>query len=204
MGPARRASIVIGMRIGTAIAAGQWRLGVPFGSIWRATVRERDVATAGIPSVSQPYLVAIEAERESWYELTGLIRQLTPEECLETGYYRDPDWSVRDVAAHLGTWLAEADRQFQQMLAGTYTGHDDVDVDGLNAWLLDAMRDQPWDVVWIQANAARTMMCDNWRHLPAETDEASWWVAKSGAAHYAEHVPRLREWVRELVGRRSR
>ena len=24
------------------------------------------------------------------------------------GYYHDPDWSVRDLVGHLGTWLAEA------------------------------------------------------------------------------------------------
>ena len=110
---------------------------------------------------------------------------------------------MRDLAAHLGTWLAEADRQFVQMLAGSYTGHDDVDVDGLNAWLLDAMRDQPWDVVWVQANAARSTMRDNWLSLPAETDETTWWVAKSCAPHYAEHLPRLREWVEELLGGRA-
>jgi hypothetical protein len=149
------------------------------------------------------YLAEIEAERAGWYQIAGLIRQLTPDECLEPGFYRDPDWTVRDLAAHLGTWLAEADRQFVQMLAGTYQGHDDVDVDGLNAWLLDAMRDQPWDVVWTQANAARTKMLDNWLDLPAETDEVTWWVAKAGAPHYAEHVPRLGEWAGKLLGRRT-
>jgi hypothetical protein len=159
--------------------------------------------TAGGVTTSSPYLADIEAESQGWHEITGLIRRLTPDECLEPGYYRDPDWAVRDLAAHLGTWLAEADRQFLQMLAGTYGGHGDVDVDGLNAWLLDAMRDQPWDIVWVQANAGRTLMRENWLSLPVETDEATWWVAKSGPPHYAEHVPRLREWVEELLNRRA-
>ena len=60
---------------------------------------------------------------------------LTPEECLEPGYYRDPDWTVRDVVAHVGTWLAEAEVQLEQIRAGTYEGHD-VDIDG-------AQRDVP-------------------------------------------------------------
>jgi hypothetical protein len=36
------------------------------------------------------------------------VRLLTPEECLDPGYHRDRDWTVRDVVAYLGTWLAEA------------------------------------------------------------------------------------------------
>ena len=31
------------------------------------------------------------------------------------GYYRDPDWTVRDVVAHVGTWLAEAQLQFERI-----------------------------------------------------------------------------------------
>ena len=46
---------------------------------------------------------------------SALVRSLTPEECLEPGYQRDPDWTVRDVVAHLGTWLAEAQVQFERM-----------------------------------------------------------------------------------------
>lgn len=55
------------------------------------------------------YAAELEAERSGWYELTSLVRSLTPDECLAPGYYRQPDWTVRDVVAHLGTWLAEAE-----------------------------------------------------------------------------------------------
>jgi arginine/lysine/ornithine decarboxylase len=143
----------------------------------------------------------MEAEARGWYKIVSLARSLTPEECIEPGYQRDPDWTVRDVVAHVGTWLAEAQVQFARMSAGTYEGHD-VDVDALNAALLAAMADQPWDVAWVQANAARTMMLHEWHLLPQSTDEAAWWVRKSGADHYAEHLGRLREWVAELIERR--
>jgi hypothetical protein len=149
-----------------------------------------------------PYAVEIEAERRGWYELAGLVRMLTPEECLESGYYLDPVWTVRDVVAHVGTWLAEAEVQFQQISAGTYLGHD-VDVDALNATFLDAMSDQPWDVAWVQANAGRSRMVQEWYALPEPTDEAAWWIRKSGSDHYAEHLDRLREWVGELIERRT-
>jgi len=130
------------------------------------------------------------------------VRSLTPEECLIPGYYADPDWTVRDVVAHIGTWLAEAEVQFEQIGAGTYEGHD-VDVDGLNGSLLEAMSDQPWDVAWTQANAGRVRMVQEWYALAEPTDEAAWWIRKSGSDHYAEHVDRLREWVAELLARRA-
>lgn len=154
------------------------------------------------PAPDHPYALALDAEREGWYEVTHLVRALTPAECLMPGYYRDPDWAVRDVVAHLGTWLAEAAVQFERMNAGTYEGHE-VDIDALNAAFLAAMVDQPWEVAWIQANAGRTMMVRAWHDLKEPTDEAEWWIRKSGVEHYAEHLGRLREWVDELLGRRS-
>ncbi len=104
-----------------------------------------------------PYAAELEAERSGWYELAGLARSLTPEECLIPGYYRDPDWTVRDLVAHVGTWLAEAEVQFERMSAGTYEGHE-IDVDALNAMFLESMAGQPWEVTWVQANAGRTRM----------------------------------------------
>jgi hypothetical protein len=150
----------------------------------------------------QAILDAIEDERRGWYEVLDLVRSLTPEECLEPGYYRDPDWTVRDVVAHLGTWLAEAEVQFERLNVGTYEGHA-IDVDELNARFLAAMQGQPWDVAWVQANAGRTRMLETWSDLPEPTDEAAWWIRKSGADHYAEHLERLREWSAELIARRA-
>jgi hypothetical protein len=158
-----------------------------------------------VPAVppGHPYASDIEAERRGWYEMIGLVRVLTPEECLEPGYQEDPAWTVRDVVAHLGCWLAEAEVQLERMTAGTYEGHD-IDVDALNVIFLDAMAGQPWDVAWVQANAARTILLQDWVALSEPSDEAAWWIRKSGYDHYAEHLDRLRDWVAELVARRSR
>ena len=151
---------------------------------------------------AHPHALEIEAERAGWYELLRLVRSLTPDECLEPGYYTDPDWTVRDVVAHLGTWLAEAQVQFERIAAGTYEGHA-IDVDELNASFLTAMTGQPWEVAWIQANAGRTRMLETWYALTEPSDEAAWWIRKSGADHLAEHLPRLREWAAELIARRA-
>lgn len=149
----------------------------------------------------QPYAAELAAEREGWYEVERLIRSLTPVECLVPGYYRDPDWTVRDVVAHLGTWLAEAGQQLERMVTRTYTGHD-LDIDALNASFLAAMQGQPWEVAWPQASAARNRMLLAWSSLPGPDDESAWWIRKAGPEHYAEHLGRLREWTAELIARR--
>ncbi len=157
--------------------------------------------SAAPPPAGHPYEADISAERRGWAEVLALVRSLTPEECLEPGYYTDPDWTVRDLVAHLGTWLAEAEVQFQRMIVGTYEGHD-VDVDALNAVLLAGMVGQPWEVAWVQAISSRTLMLETWYDLAEPSDEAAWWIRKSAAEHLAEHLPRLREWAAELMARR--
>jgi hypothetical protein len=149
------------------------------------------------PPWSHPQLADIEAEGRGWHEFTHLVRSLTVEERARPGYFRDPDWSVRDLTSHLGTWLAEAEVQFERMLGGTYRGVD-IDVDALNAAMLGAMRDQSWDVVWTQANAARSRMREDWFLLSEGPPAAAWWVRKAAWEHYAEHLPRLRQWIEEL------
>ena len=154
------------------------------------------------PHPDHPYADEIEAERRGWYEIANLVRLLRPSECLEPGYQRDPDWTVRDVVAHLGTWLAEAEVQFERISAGTYEGHD-IDIDALNAAFLASMRGQPWDVAWVQANAGRTRMVQEWYLLNEPTEEAAWWIRKTGGDHYGEHLARLRGWIAELIDRRT-
>ena len=146
------------------------------------------------------YGAELEAERAGWYEFAELVRTLTPGECLVPGYYHDPDWAVRDLAGHIGTWLAEAASQLEQIAVGTYEGHD-IDVDGLNARSSRRWR-AAWDVAWLQANAGRTRLMAAWSKLISPSDEAAWWIRKSGGDHYAEHLPHLRDWVGELVARR--
>jgi hypothetical protein len=152
---------------------------------------------------AHPYASDLEAERRGWYEVLALVGRLTPGEALTPGYYVDPDWTVRDVVAHLGTWLAEAQVQLARLETGTYGGHD-VDIDGLNAFFLEAMRDQPWDVARTQAQAGRSLLLQEWYALRAPDEEAAWWIRKSAAEHFDEHLPRLRAWVAELEARRGR
>ncbi len=163
--------------------------------------RENAAPTTVEPAApdGHPFDAEIEAERAGWYELLELVRSLDPADVVRPGYYRDPDWSVADLVAHLGTWLAEAGSQLRQIEAGTYRPSD-LDIDAINAKFRAAMGGQPWEVISTQAQASRHRMLEVWYALPSRTDAAAWWVAKAGAEHYREHLGRLRAWVLELQG----
>ena len=139
------------------------------------------------------------AEDARWAELHALIHQLTPEQVVLPGYYRE-GWSAKDLLAHMGTWLAEAGMMLERIVAGTYR-HGELDIDAENERTLVAMRDIEFPIITAQAAAARTRM----RHVLVELREpsadATWWIRKAGPDHYAEHLPRLQEWVEELRSR---
>ena len=144
-----------------------------------------------------PYRTDIDLERDRWNEIAATCHSLGPDERTRLGYFRDPDWSVKDLVAHLGTWMAEAEVQLLRIEAGTYVD-EPIDVDAMNAEFLAAMRDQDWPTCWAQAVLARAQMLTVWGRLPRRTAEADRWVRKSGADHHQEHLPRLREWVAEM------
>jgi hypothetical protein len=161
----------------------------------REDVRVTDTST----TVDHPYDAAIDREHERFDELLMLIAGLDAEQRERPGYFADDNWSVKDLVAHLGSWMAEAQVQLLQIEADTYVD-EPLDVDGLNAQFLAALRDQPWATCWNQLLAARAMMLSVWARLPERTEPADRWVRKSGADHLDEHLPRLREWVVELQG----
>jgi hypothetical protein len=167
--------------------------------------RENAVPTLVEPPTPRghPYDAEIEAERAGWYELLELVASLDPAEIARPGYYCDPDWSVADLIAHLGMWLAEAGIQLERIDAGTYEPRE-IDIDALNAEFLSGMHGQPWGLVLTQAQASRSRMLEVWYSLPSRDEAAAWWVAKAGAEHYREHLDRLRSWVATLQQDRDR
>ena len=148
--------------------------------------------------VDHPYAAALDRERECFEEVLGLIGRLDAEQRERPGYFTDGDWSVKDLVAHLGAWMAEAEIQLLRIEAGTYV-EETLDIDAMNAEFLAALRDHAWTTCWNQMLAARAMMLAVWARLPERTDAADRWVRKSGADHLGEHLPRLREWVAELT-----
>jgi Mycothiol maleylpyruvate isomerase N-terminal domain len=137
-------------------------------------------------------------EDRLWTELHDLVDSMPPDKVEEPGYF-DEGWSAKDLVAHIGSWLAEAGIVLERIRFGTYRA-EEIDIDAMNAAFYDLMHDVAFPDVRAQAFTARNRMLRAWRSLPDDSPEAARWIRKSGPDHYAEHLPRLREWVRE-VGR---
>src|SRR3990170_288842 len=135
-------------------------------------------------------------EAESWSRLHAVIDRVTPQIAEEPGYFEE-GWTGKDAIAHLGTWMARGATMLRQIAAGTYR-EGEIDVDAENARFLADMRDVPLETVHLQAAAAHGELLLAWAQLPAITPEATFWVRKAGPEHYAEHLPRLEEWLTEL------
>jgi hypothetical protein len=137
-------------------------------------------------------------EERLWTELHRLVDSLPGDQVEEPGYFAE-GWSAKDLVAHIGSWLAEAGVVLERIRFETYRP-EEIDIDAMNETFHDAMHDVAFPDVRSQAIAARSRMLSAWGSLSEGSSEADRWIRKSGPEHYAEHIPRLREWVRE-VGR---
>ena len=153
--------------------------------------------------VVESYAAEVELEGSRWKAITAFVDLLSDSERLAPGYYRDPDWSVKDLVAHLGRWMLEARQQLLDIESRSYVP-DEVDIDALNETTLAEMRAEPWDSVWTGANDARAWMLAAWFDLREPDEVANQWIRKAGAEHYGQHIARLRDWVAELVALRNR
>jgi Mycothiol maleylpyruvate isomerase N-terminal domain len=146
------------------------------------------------PPDAAPELMTL--EDRLWTELQGLVDSLPEDRVGEPGYFEE-GWSAKDLVAHIGGWLAEAGAVLERIRFGTYRP-EEFDVDATNATVYAAMREVPFPDVRAQGIAARNRMLRAWRSLPESSAEADRWISKAGPEHYEEHLPRLREWVKEV------
>ncbi|MET0801083.1 MAG: ClbS/DfsB family four-helix bundle protein [Actinomycetota bacterium] len=130
-------------------------------------------------------------------ELLDLIEAMPADSVTAPGYF-DEGWSAKDLLAHIGSWLAEAGAILERIRFGTYHP-EEIDIDTMNLAFYEAMKDVPFETVLAQARAARSRMLHAWGSLEHDTPAADLWIRKAGPEHYAEHLPRLREWVAEVT-----
>ena len=146
--------------------------------------------------VEEAYAAEVELERARWKAITAFVELLSEDERRAPGYYRDPDWSVKDLIAHLGAWMAEARVQLLDIAARSYVPHE-ADVDAQNAATLAATQGRALGCVWARTTGARAWMLEAWFGLSGPDEAANQWIRKAGAEHYGEHLGRLRDWVAE-------
>ncbi len=139
----------------------------------------------------------IDREDSGWATFRSLVDPLTPSQIAADGYYSD--WSIKDLMAHMGSWMAECVQILEQRRMDTYRKWDQ-DVDRLNADWHAIWRDVELRVVRAQLMSARARMLEEWGRLPLNYvgGIAEEWFRESGPQHYEEHVPRLKQWVEEL------
>jgi len=138
----------------------------------------------------------LEEEDRLWTELRALIDGLPSDQVEQVGYFEE-GWSAKDLIGHIGSWLAEAGVVLERIRFGTYRA-EEIQIDAMNKEFFDLMHEVAFRDVQSQAVSARTRMLTAWLLLPEPSPEAVRWINKSGPAHYAEHLPRLKEWVGEL------
>ncbi len=139
------------------------------------------------------------AEDAGWAEFREALAAISIDQYDVPGYFAE-GWSVKDLIGHIGAWAAEAQCVLEQIRNDTF---DDtpLDVDAVNERFFDGNRDLPLSVVQAEAWAARTRMLTELWGLREVTPTAESWFVEGGVQHYAEHLPRLREWAAELLGR---
>jgi hypothetical protein len=152
------------------------------------------------PDEQRSLATFLQAEKAGWEELESLVESLSPEQAEVSGFL--PAWSVKDFLAHIAGWLAEASLALEQIKAGTFTDGD-IDVDPRNDTFVDANRDQPLSVVLFELRATRRRLLHHLHALTEIPPAAETSLRKAGPQHYAEHLPRLREWVAELRSEHS-
>ena len=148
---------------------------------------------------TRPDLIA--EEDRLWAELHRLVDSLPEAEVAAPGYFAE-GWSAKDLVAHIGSWLAEAGVVLERIRFGTYRP-EEIDIDSTNRQFYEAMKDVLFRTVRAQAFAARNRMLHAWGSLDRDTPDAERWIRKSGPEHYAEHLPRLREWTAERTRSRD-
>jgi hypothetical protein len=86
------------------------------------SVNERDRSRPASLSwrVEEAYAAEVELERARWKAITAFVELLSDDERLAPGYYLDPDWSVKDLVAHLGAWMLKARSHLVDIAARSY------------------------------------------------------------------------------------
>ena len=141
----------------------------------------------------------LRAEAEGWEALVALADKVPPD-LMERSGLNAAGWAVRDLMWHVAFWCADATRALSAIAEGRFDRvrepHGDAEVNRLNDREHKSSRGMQVDEVRAELHRARAAMLERFGALAGPRADAEEWFEESGPAHYAEHAPELRAWVR--------
>ena len=109
-------------------------------------------------------------------------------------------WSLKDVIAHLNTWM-EDDLRALKNLKGGKKSYWEPDIDAFNAKGVDIRKNRSWSVVYKEFDHLVSKLIETYETLPEELYEAQIWgkhkgtpmrSLQTGIEHWEEeHIPSL-------------
>lgn len=135
---------------------------------------------------------------EGFADLLAAIDGLNDEQMLQVWF---GDWSVRDILAHVAGWHREMTELYNRMARGERPVPEGVsfdDSDGWNARFVQSHADTSPATIVEEMKASKEAFVAAARQLPEERFEegraAHRVLTGTGAGHYQEHTPVIREW----------
>lgn len=114
-------------------------------------------------------------------------------------------WSVKDVIAHLAAWEWRCASLLRESHKTNAPLKAEPDVEALNREIHQERQDWGWEEVEYDFRAAHRALLEAIRELPQErlidpfVQEA---IAGETWEHYAEHLPELQHWHRQVTSNR--
>ncbi len=145
------------------------------------------------------------AQEESgiFEELLSRFDSLGDEQMLAVGV--TPEWSAKDLLAHLAYWERAAAEQVRALNAGTWSPKKRTreEVRRINREVAKANRATPRRLLREEFNLARSEIVSALRVAPDEMEETSPLariVSSQCVRHRGHHLAQLRGWVERLQG----
>lgn len=138
-----------------------------------------------------------ELERE-FAALVEAVQGLSDEQMGRPWY---DSWSVRDILAHIIGWHHEMDDALERIARGERPvpeGIDYNDVDGFNARFVETWAGTSPAALLPELKASKDLFVAAARQVPEERFQegrAAYRILRgTGAGHYREHAPAIRQW----------
>jgi len=143
----------------------------------------------------------LERAREAHEALTGALEGLTEETAGRVGV--NPQWSAKDVLAHIVAWEEEGVRRFAEMSeSGGAAKLDKAAIDGFNAAAVEERRGKTFCELRAEYGEAYRRLAEALAGLPEEADESSreYRFAEIVAViHPTHHAAQVEEWKKKMT-----